>query len=186
MLARQRQRNFKVGVIPVKARDEIFPGNLEQSLLDALGLEVSMPDEPPDFGGPLLFKFLSAFRWPFRGRYDPASHFCPTRQRNEALSSPEVSHWNQVQGLLVRWQREYLFHPVILKGADGRRTQLECDRLKQDVLRRVTPFQVNVAGSTVRTVLDRCARIHRRDHGWRFEHRVLPQRRSMQCWSCVA
>ena len=85
MLARQRQRNFEVGVIPVKARNKIFPGDLEQSLLDALRLEVSMPDEPPDFGGPLLFKFLSGFRWLFRGWYDPASHFRLAPQRNEAL-----------------------------------------------------------------------------------------------------
>jgi hypothetical protein len=41
-----------------------------------------------------------------------------------------MSDWNQVQRLLVRWQRKSLLHRVILKSADGHGAKIQGNRLK--------------------------------------------------------
>jgi hypothetical protein len=74
LFARQGERNFKISVIPVTARHEVFPMDFQQRLLDALRPEVPLSFKPLYFFGSFLGELFLGLRRFCRGWYYPASH----------------------------------------------------------------------------------------------------------------
>lgn len=67
----------------------------------------------------------------------------------EGELGPRISDRNEVQGCLASVEAEELRHAPVVKCADRHRTQVECDRLEEQVLCSVARFESRITTGPV-------------------------------------